>query len=85
MAWRYLFPGVAAMLVFIAFPLLYTVGIGFTNYSSANLLSEDRAAPTCWSRPEVDEPTAGRSRCTATARCASAPASGDDAPSAVRS
>ena len=33
MAWRYLLPGVAAMLVFIAFPLLlYTVGIGFTNY-----------------------------------------------------
>ncbi len=43
MAWRYLFPGVAAMLVFIAFPLLYTVAIGFTNYSSNNLLSEARA------------------------------------------
>ncbi|MFO1261938.1 MAG: maltose ABC transporter permease MalF [Rhodoferax sp.] len=43
MAWRYLLPGVAAMLVFIAFPLLYTVGIGFTNYSSNNLLSEARA------------------------------------------
>ena len=30
-AWKYLFPGVAGMLVFVAFPLLYTVQIGFTN------------------------------------------------------
>ena len=37
LAWRYLFPGVAAMLAFVAFPLVYTVQIGFTNYSSANL------------------------------------------------
>ncbi|MBV8035766.1 maltose ABC transporter permease MalF [Roseateles sp.] len=42
MAWRYLFPGVAGMLVFIAFPLAYTAQIGFTNYSSAHLLSESR-------------------------------------------
>jgi maltose/maltodextrin transport system permease protein len=41
-AWRYLFPGVAGMLVFIAFPLLYTAQIGFTNYSSTHLLSESR-------------------------------------------
>ncbi|NCT83382.1 MAG: maltose ABC transporter permease MalF [Comamonadaceae bacterium] len=41
-AWRYLFPGVAGMAVFIAFPLLYTAQIGFTNYSSAHLLSEGR-------------------------------------------
>ena len=34
LAWQYLFPGVAGMLVFVAFPLLYTVQIGFTNYSS---------------------------------------------------
>jgi maltose/maltodextrin transport system permease protein len=42
-AWKYLFPGVAGMLVFVAFPLLYTVQIGFTNYSSNNLLEENRA------------------------------------------
>ena len=42
-AWKYLFPGVAGMLVFVAFPLLYTVQIGFTNYSSSNLLDEARA------------------------------------------
>ncbi|MCE4539221.1 maltose ABC transporter permease MalF [Pelomonas sp. P7] len=41
-AWRYLFPGVAGMLVFIAFPLVYTAQIGFTNYSSTHLLSEAR-------------------------------------------
>ena len=42
-AWKYLFPGIAGMLVFLAFPLLYTVQIGFTNYSSSNLLEEQRA------------------------------------------
>ncbi|MBH9551772.1 maltose ABC transporter permease MalF [Inhella sp. 4Y17] len=41
-AYRYLFPGVAGMLVFIAFPLVYTAQIGFTNYSSTHLLSEER-------------------------------------------
>ncbi|KQW43822.1 maltose transporter [Pelomonas sp. Root662] len=41
-AWRYLFPGVAGMLVFIAFPLVYTAQIGLTNYSSIHLLSESR-------------------------------------------
>ena len=42
-AYRYLFPGLAGMLLFVAFPLLYTVQIGFTNYSSNNLLSQERA------------------------------------------
>ncbi len=42
-AWKYLFPGVAGMLLFVAFPLLYTVQIGFTNYSSSNLLERERA------------------------------------------
>jgi maltose/maltodextrin transport system permease protein len=42
-ALRYLFPGVAAALVFVVFPMLYTVGIGFTNYSSSNLLDKDQA------------------------------------------
>lgn len=39
-AQRYIFPSVAGMLVFVIFPLLYTVGIGFTNYSGTNLLSQ---------------------------------------------
>ena len=42
-ALRYLFPGVAAALLFVVFPMLYTVGIGFTNYSSQNLLEHDAA------------------------------------------
>ncbi len=42
-AYRYLYPGIAGMGVFIAFPLLYTAQIGFSNYSSAHLLSQERA------------------------------------------
>ncbi len=42
-ALRYLFPGVAAALVFVVFPMLYTVGIGFTNQSSRNLMDRDAA------------------------------------------
>src|SRR5262245_53140819 len=41
-AYRYLFPGLAGMVIFVAFPLLYTMQIGFTNYSSANLLTLQR-------------------------------------------
>ncbi|MEP6506482.1 MAG: maltose ABC transporter permease MalF, partial [Betaproteobacteria bacterium] len=42
LAWRYLFPGVTGMLLFVAFPLVYTMWIGFTNYSSTHLLSQER-------------------------------------------
>jgi maltose/maltodextrin transport system permease protein len=42
LAWRYLFPGVVGIGLFIAFPLLYTAQIGFTNYSSTHLLSQER-------------------------------------------
>jgi maltose/maltodextrin transport system permease protein len=55
MAWRYLFPGVMAMLVFVAFPLVYTIQIGFTNYSANNLLSEDRARAYLMDQADVDE------------------------------
>lgn len=54
-AWKYLFPGVAGMLLFVAFPLLYTVQIGFTNYSSSNLLDEDRARQYLLDQRTVDE------------------------------
>ncbi|MBK6854471.1 MAG: maltose ABC transporter permease MalF [Burkholderiales bacterium] len=43
MALRYLFPGVAAAVVFVVFPMVYTIAIGFTNYSSRNLLDYERA------------------------------------------
>lgn len=36
--WRYLFPGLVGFGLFVIFPLLYTVYVSFTNYSSANLL-----------------------------------------------
>jgi maltose/maltodextrin transport system permease protein len=55
LAWRYLFPGVAGMLLFAAFPLLYTVQIGFTNYSSANLLAFERAREYLLSQTTADE------------------------------
>ncbi|HEY0793738.1 MAG TPA: maltose ABC transporter permease MalF [Chthoniobacterales bacterium] len=40
---RYLFPGFLGFGLFVIFPLLYTVYIGFTKYNSQNLLSYDRA------------------------------------------
>jgi maltose/maltodextrin transport system permease protein len=55
MAWKYLFPGVAGMLLFVAFPLLYTVQIGFTNYSSSNLLEEERARAYLLDQKVADE------------------------------
>ncbi len=58
LAWKYLFPGVAAMLVFVAFPLLYTVQIGFTNYSSSNLLEYARARAYLLDQTTVDEDSA---------------------------
>jgi maltose/maltodextrin transport system permease protein len=55
LAWRYLFPGVVGMLVFVAFPLLYTIQIGFTNYSSANLLTQERARAYLLDQALIDE------------------------------
>ncbi len=55
LAWRYLFPGVAGILLFVAFPLVYTVQIGFTNYSSANLLEFERARAFLLSQTTADE------------------------------
>ncbi|HEX4858174.1 MAG TPA: maltose ABC transporter permease MalF [Usitatibacteraceae bacterium] len=54
-AYRYLYPGLAAMAVFVLFPLLYTAQIGFTNYSSAHLLSESRARQYLLDQVEPDD------------------------------
>ncbi|MEM8850786.1 MAG: maltose ABC transporter permease MalF [Pseudomonadota bacterium] len=54
---RFIFPGIAAVLIFIAFPVLYTIYIGFTNYSSFNLLSYDRTIAILTSRGSVDRAT----------------------------
>ena len=40
--WRYVYPGVAAIGIFVVFPLLCTVLIAFTNYSGSNQLSFER-------------------------------------------
>jgi maltose/maltodextrin transport system permease protein len=40
---RYLFPGLLGIGLFIVLPLVYTVWIGLTNYSSKNLLTFERA------------------------------------------
>jgi maltose/maltodextrin transport system permease protein len=42
-SYRYLFPGLMATLVFVVFPIVYTFAISFTNYSSRNLLTLERA------------------------------------------
>jgi maltose/maltodextrin transport system permease protein len=39
---RYIYPGVAAIFLFIVFPLMYTIGIAFTNYSGTNQLTFER-------------------------------------------
>jgi maltose/maltodextrin transport system permease protein len=44
LTYRYLFPGFVGFGLFVIFPILYTVYISFTKYSSENLLSFDRAA-----------------------------------------
>ncbi|MFG5381687.1 maltose ABC transporter permease MalF [Yoonia sp. R2-816] len=54
---RFIFPGVSAVLIFIAFPVVYTIYIGFTNYSSFNLLTYDRAVEVLTSRGSVDPDT----------------------------
>lgn len=40
---RYVYPGVAGMALFVLFPLICTIAIAFTNYSSTNQLTFERA------------------------------------------
>ncbi|HLO68304.1 MAG TPA: maltose ABC transporter permease MalF [Holophaga sp.] len=42
-AYRYLYPAIGAALIFVVFPMVYTMTIGFTNYGSRNLLDFPRA------------------------------------------
>jgi maltose/maltodextrin transport system permease protein len=42
-AYRYLFPGLIGFALFVIFPLLYTVFVSLTRYSSSHLLSYERA------------------------------------------
>ena len=54
---RFIFPGAAAVLLFILFPVLYTIYLGFTNYSSFNLLTFERAQQVLLSSRIIDEDT----------------------------
>lgn len=42
-AWRYVYPGMMGMAIFILFPLIATIAISFTNYSGTNQLAYERA------------------------------------------
>jgi maltose/maltodextrin transport system permease protein len=50
LTYRYLFPGLAGIAIFVVFPLVFTIWLGFTNYSSANILTFDRATDVLLSR-----------------------------------
>lgn len=52
---KYTFPGLTAIFIFIALPLLFTMQIGFTNYSSNHLLSFDRATAYLLEQTTADE------------------------------
>ncbi|MGL5002328.1 MAG: maltose ABC transporter permease MalF [Casimicrobium sp.] len=52
---RYTYPGLTAIFIFIALPLLFTMQIGFTNYSSNNLLTFDRATAYLLEQTTADE------------------------------
>lgn len=54
-AYRYLYPGLAGMAIFVVFPIIYTIQIGFTNYSSTNLLSFERASAYLIERTQPGE------------------------------
>jgi maltose/maltodextrin transport system permease protein len=59
-AYRYMLPGLAGMALFVVFPMVYTIAIGFTNYSSPNhLLTYERATQVLLSQTYAPEGTAG--------------------------
>ena len=51
-AWRYVLPGLLAVVVFVVLPMGFTVAIGLTNYSSQHLLSFDRATAVLLDRTD---------------------------------
>lgn len=59
---RYVYPGLAGMGLFVLFPLICTIAIAFTNYSSTNQLTFERAQQVLMDRPSVRaNPTTSRS------------------------
>lgn len=56
-ATRFIYPGIVAILIFVAFPVIYTIYLGFTNYSSFNLLTFERAQDVLMEGRIVDKDT----------------------------
>ncbi len=54
---RFIYPGIVAIALFVAFPVIYTVVLGFTNYSSLNLLTYERALGVIMQARAVDKST----------------------------
>jgi maltose/maltodextrin transport system permease protein len=52
---RFVFPAVVTVGLFIAFPVIYTSYVGFTNYSASNLLSFHRVNDIHLSQVTVDK------------------------------
>lgn len=54
---RFVFPAIAAVLLFIALPVLYTSYVGFTNYGARNLLTFDRVTAYHLNQRTIDKAT----------------------------
>jgi len=54
---RFIFPAIAAVLIFIALPVIYTSYVGFTNYSARNLLTFDRVTSQFLRQISIDKAT----------------------------
>ena len=55
---RFIYPGIATMALFVIFPIVYTIYLGFTNYGSFNLLTFERAKEVITSSTIVDKENA---------------------------
>lgn len=54
---RFIFPAVATILLFIVLPVVFTSYLGFTNYSSTNLLDFQRARAVHLEKRDIDAST----------------------------
>lgn len=54
---RFFYAAIATILLFTVFPIVYTVYLGFTNYSFLNLLTYERAREVLLSRTVIDSAT----------------------------
>ncbi len=51
---RFIYPGIAAVFLFILLPVFYTSAIGFTNFGARNLLTQERVQAYHLSQTETD-------------------------------